>query len=83
MTTPNLIQETLRSLRVKFGYTQEEAAELYGVTVKKLRVLEKDSSKATYPLIKKIESVYGVSQDQIFFGSEVTFSEHLRSRLIS
>lgn len=69
---------TLRSLRVKFGYTQEEAAELIGVSVRTLRSWEQDSTTIPYMVVKKIESVYRTSQDYIFFGNEVSFSEQLK-----
>lgn len=71
---------TLRSLRVKFGYTQEEAAELIGVSVRTLRSWEQDSKTIPYMVVKKIEHVYRTPQDYIFFGNEVSFSEQLKNK---
>lgn len=78
---PIVLKDTLRSLRVKFGYTQEQAAELIGVSVPTLRGWEQDSGNISYMNIKKIERVYGKSQDYIFFGNEVSFSELVRERV--
>lgn len=83
LDVPLQYKDTLRSLRVKLGYTQEEAAELIGITVRTLRAWEKNSTKISYQKIKKIEQAYGVSQNRIFFGSEVSFSELMRKKLIS
>ena len=80
---PIHLKDTLRSLRIKFGYTQEEGAKLLGVTSKTLRAWEKNSEKVPYLTIKKIEKAYGVSQDYIFFGREDSFSELLRRKMIS
>lgn len=72
-------RDTLRSLRVKFGYTQEEAAKLLEVSPMTLRSWEKNSENLPYSKIKKIEEVYSTKQDHIFFGSESAFSEILRN----
>ena len=72
------LKNTLRSLRVKFGYTQEEAAHLLGVSVPTLRAWEVNSGGVSYRKILKIEEVYNISQDYIFFGNDISFSEHLR-----
>jgi len=80
---PLVLKDTLRSLRVKFGYTQGEAAELIGVSVPTLRGWEQDSSNISYQHIKKIEQVYNRSQNYIFFGDEVSFSELVRKKVVS
>lgn len=77
---PFNLKNTLRSLRVKFGYTQEEAAKLIGVSVPTLRCWEQDSGKMPYQVIKKVETVYKTPQDFIFFGNEVSFSEQIKGR---
>ncbi|MNW58183.1 helix-turn-helix protein [compost metagenome] len=77
---PIIFINTLRSLRVKFGYTQEEAAQLIGVSVPTLRSWEQNSNTIPYMVIKKIESVYRTPQDYIFFGNEVSFREQLKNK---
>lgn len=71
-------KDTLRSLRIKFGYTQDEAAALLSVTTPTLRAWEQNSDNLPYQKIKLIEEVFQVNQDHIFFGSESAFSEILR-----
>ncbi|MEV2910514.1 helix-turn-helix transcriptional regulator [Paenibacillus larvae] len=73
-------KETLRSLRIKFRYTQKEAAEIIGVSKTTLKNWEVNSSRIPYDKVKRIEEVYGVNQNSIFFGSEVAFSELIRRR---
>lgn len=71
-------KNTLRSLRIKHGYTQKEAGALLGVSANTVRSWERDSGRLSYCSIKKIEEVYCISQDYIFFGKEVAFSELVR-----
>jgi transcriptional regulator with XRE-family HTH domain len=81
--TPAYLRNTIRSLRIKLGYTQQEAAELIGISPVTLRVWEKDSSNIPFKKIKKIEEVYHTPQDYIFFGSESAFSEMMKCQNIS
>lgn len=74
-------KDTLRTIRIKLGLTQKEAAKLLGVSESTLRSWEKDSSNISYSSIRKIEEVYGVEQQYIFFGSESTFSELIRKKI--
>ena len=71
-------KNTLRSLRVKFGYTQGEAAIHLGISVPTLRAWEYNSGVVTYQQILKIEEVYNTSMDYIFFGKEDSFSELIK-----
>lgn len=80
---PLNLKSTLRSLRIKLGYTQGEAANLLGVTPPTLRSWEKDSTAIRYQVIEKIELIYHTPRDYIFFGNEVSFSERVKGKLIS
>ena len=71
-------KETLRSLRIKFGYTQNEAANMLKVSSTTLRSWEKNSENLPYQKIKRLEEIYRTSQDHIFFGSESAFSGILK-----
>nr|WP_092074992.1 helix-turn-helix transcriptional regulator [Dendrosporobacter quercicolus]NSL49627.1 helix-turn-helix transcriptional regulator [Dendrosporobacter quercicolus DSM 1736]SDN25505.1 DNA-binding transcriptional regulator, XRE-family HTH domain [Dendrosporobacter quercicolus] len=77
---PLTLRNTLRSLRVKFNYTQEEAAVLLGVSTPTLRAWESDSGKMPFEKIIVIEKIYKTPKDYIFFGKESTFSELLRNQ---
>jgi len=67
--------DTLRSIRIKTGMTQQEAAQKIGIAHGTLRSWEKDSSKISWDYITKISEVYNVNHRFIFFGKESTFSE--------
>lgn len=71
---PYFLKFSLASLRVRKGLTQKEAAEMLGMTRNTLRGYEKDSSQLDYQTIKKIEKIYKVPQDYIFFGKSTALS---------
>lgn len=59
---------TLEAARKNIGYSQKEAAALFGVHYQTLAKLEEDSSDAPYSFIQLIPKVYKISKDNIFFG---------------
>lgn len=69
---------TLEAARVNAGYTQKEAAPLFGMHYQTLAKLEEDSSDAPYSFIQAIPSVYKVPADFIFFGKRNEFIRLLR-----
>jgi len=71
---PYELKFTLASLRVRMLFTQDEAAKMLGITRDTLRTYEKDSSKIDYKMIKKMEELYHIPQDYIFFGEDNAFS---------
>ena len=58
---------TLKSARVNKNLTQKEAAILLGISVDTLSNYERGKSFPDVPVIKRIESVYGVSYSDIIF----------------
>jgi len=70
------LKDTMRSLRIKFGYTQEESAKLLGVSAVTLRGWESESGKITFTCIKKIEKLYKTKQEYIFSNCAVDIPEH-------
>lgn len=71
---PYQLKFTLASLRVRKGMTQEEAAKRLGIGRDTLRTYEKDSSKVDFAMIEKIEKLYNISRDYIFFGESTALS---------
>lgn len=71
------LKYTLKSLRARMSMSQKEAAERLGVSDKTLQSWEKDSSDLSLKQIEKIESVYCVPKDYIFFGTDHAFSEKI------
>lgn len=57
---------TLRAARVNAGLTQREAAKKLGINYQTLAAYEKDESKATLSMIKKMCSIYGFPLEYIF-----------------
>ena len=62
---------TLEAARINAGYTQKEAAPLFGIHYQTLAKLEDDSSDAPYSFIQAIPRVYKISPDNIFFGQKM------------
>lgn len=58
---------TLKVAREIKGLTQAEAATLLGISKDTLSNYERGKSYPDVPVIRKIESVYGVTYDQIIF----------------
>lgn len=75
---PVYLKFTLSSLRVRQGMTQEEAALKLGIGRDTLRSYERDSSKVDYEMIEKLETLYHIPKDYIFFGSNTAFSVKLK-----
>lgn len=75
-----MIKLTLEAARINMGYTQSEAAALFGIHYQTLSKLEEDSSNAPYSFIKAIPRVYKVSPDNIFFGRKNEFIRFMRSK---
>ncbi|RAK21108.1 DNA-binding XRE family transcriptional regulator [Anoxybacillus vitaminiphilus] len=67
------MQITLRAARVNAGLTLVEASKLFGINKDTLAKYERDSSNVPRKFFIKIEEVYGVPVDNIFFGKESEF----------
>lgn len=77
----NTQEITLEAARTNIGYSQNEAAKLFGVHYQTLAKWENDSSKMPYYMIDKIEDIYGISSNHIFFGPKNEFIRLLREKL--
>ena len=58
---------TLRTAREICGLKQAEAAKILGISTDTLSNYERGKSYPDVPIIRKIESLYGVTYDQIIF----------------
>lgn len=61
---------TLEAARRNIGYSQKEAADLFGIHYQTLAKLEEDSSNAPFAFIQKIPKIYKIPTNNIFFGSK-------------
>lgn len=65
---------TLKAARINKKYSQEQAAELIGISVETLANYEKGNTYPDVPVLKKIEKVYDIDYDNInFFGLKWRF----------
>ena len=69
---------TIAALRVRAGYTQDEAAKFLGVSKATLGKWEADSSQITYAKMLAIADLYRWAVDDIYFGDSVEFSDEIR-----
>lgn len=58
---------TLKAARVNRSLSQKEAAKLIGISIDTLGNYERGKSFPDIPVLKKIETIYGVTYDEIIF----------------
>ncbi|MBN6095394.1 helix-turn-helix transcriptional regulator [Staphylococcus saprophyticus] len=61
---------TLKELRVSYGLTQEELANLFKVSPRTIQNMEKDSTNIKDSLLSKYIKAFNVKYDEIFLGNE-------------
>ena len=64
---PENMKMTLKTAREMNGYTQQQAAKAIGISTDTLGNYERGKSYPDVPVIKKIEEVYGIQYNQLFF----------------
>ncbi|MCD8890959.1 helix-turn-helix domain-containing protein [Staphylococcus nepalensis] len=72
------MQITMRAARVNAGYTQGQASNELGINTDTLVRYEKDNSKIGRDIIVKMQDLYKIDADHIFFGIESEFIRKLR-----
>lgn len=72
------VQITLEAARRNIGYSQKEAAKMFGVHYQTLGSWEKDNSDMPHSAIEKISEIYHIPKTHIFFGSKNEFIRLLR-----
>lgn len=70
---------TLKAARVNAGLTLLEAAEAFEINKDTLSKYEKDSSNVPRSFFMKIEKIYGIPVDNIFFGPQSDFFRKLKT----
>jgi len=73
------MQITMRAARVNAGYTQSEASREFEINLGTLSNYEKDNSKIGRDIIVKMQDLYKLDADDIFFGVESEFIRKLRN----
>lgn len=72
---------TLRAARMNLGLTRKEAAVFFDIHYETLANYESDSTKIPYSFFMKIEKVYGVTPELIYFGKEKDHYKKLQDKL--
>ena len=73
---------TLRAARTNIGLNRKEAAKLFNIHHETLANYEADSSNVPHSFFIKIEPIYGIAANLIYFGKEADHYSGCRSRLI-
>lgn len=78
-----MLSITLGIARIACDYTVEEVAIFLGLSTNETKELEFDSSQISHGLLDKIQSLYGISLDNIFIGlaSECVNRNRMLSRV--
>ena len=61
---------SLAAARVNAGMYQRDAAKQLGITPETLRGYERGKQVPNWTTVKKMEEIYGISADNILFGSK-------------
>jgi transcriptional regulator with XRE-family HTH domain len=76
-----LFQITLKAARINLGLTRKEAAQYFNIHAETLSNYEGDSTNVPRSFFVKIEDVYGIPIDFIYFGKEEEFINAKRKLL--
>lgn len=71
-----MIQITLKAARVNLGWTLKDAAPHFGIRHETLAKYEFDSTNVPRTFFSKVESVYGVPMENIYFGKLTDFNKN-------
>ena len=74
----NVRKDTLKSIRVKFGYKQKEIADFLDVSVATYAKWEKNNSKMPLDKLQKLCEKYNVELTDIFIGDIRDYKRMLR-----
>jgi transcriptional regulator with XRE-family HTH domain len=72
---------SIRAARVNLGLTRKEAAKIFEIHHETLANYESDSTKVPRSFFVKIESIYGIPLEYIYFGKEEEHHRNLRNKL--
>lgn len=73
-----MVQITLRAARVNAGLTLVEASKILGINKDTLSKYERDSTDIPRSIFLKVEDLYKLPVECIFFGNESEFFRNFR-----
>ena len=74
-----MFQITLKAARVNAGMLLKDAAQHFGIHYETLSNYENDSTNVPRTFFIKLESVYGVPTENIYFGKQKDYWKQLKS----
>jgi len=72
---------TLKACRVNVGMTLKEASQHFGVHYETLSNYENDSTNVPRSFFIKLETVYGIPTENIFFGKQEDYIAKMKNSL--
>lgn len=69
---------TLKAARVNVGMTLKEASQYFNIHYETLSNYETDSTNVPRTFFIKLESVYGISTENIYFGKQDDYQSSLK-----
>jgi transcriptional regulator with XRE-family HTH domain len=72
---------TLKACRVNLGLTLKEASQLFDIHYLTLSNYENDSTNVPRTFFIKLESVYGIPTENIYFGKQEDFYADMKENL--
>lgn len=72
---------SLRAARINLGLTRKEASKYFNIHHITLANYEVDSTNIPHSFFIKIENIYGISTDHIFFGKEEDHYTDMRNQI--
>jgi transcriptional regulator with XRE-family HTH domain len=76
------MQITLRAARINLGLTRKEAAKFFDINPMMLVRYEYDSTNVPHSFFSKLESVYGIPIENLFFGIEDEYIQTMKNNLL-
>lgn len=76
------VKITLRAARVNVGLSRKEAAKRLDIHYETLTKYENDSTNVPKSFCLKLESVFGIPEDYLFFGKEEDYIKWMNQNLL-
>jgi transcriptional regulator with XRE-family HTH domain len=77
-----MLKITLKAARVNIGKTLKEAAAEFGIHYETLSNYESDSTNVPRTFFIKLEAVYGISTENIYFGKQCDHIAALKDSML-
>ena len=78
-----MLKITLKAARMNIGKTLKEAAAEFGIHYETLSNYESDSTNVPRTFFIKLESVYGIPTENLYFGRQCDYQESLKDSLLN